>query len=152
MGSHIHSRRLSTNMYVAEEIGFEKLDILSQRGIGHIKEAVEIIRKNRGDDIDAHRVQQFKKDPKVKEQLESGETVGCFYVESPAMQNSASFGLAPCFSSHPRMLRYPPSSLPNCLWGDLSPCSRKNRVTSSVFFETSVPTNHLKSIILQLSG
>lgn len=74
------------DMYVAEEIGFEKLDILSQRGIGHIKEAVEIIRKNRGDDIDAHRVQQFKKDPKVKEQLESGETVGCFYVESPAMR------------------------------------------------------------------
>ncbi|SDC92662.1 DNA polymerase III subunit alpha [Williamwhitmania taraxaci] len=74
------------DMYVAEEIGFEKLDILSQRGIGHIKEAVDIIRANRGDDIDAHRVQQFKKDPKVKEQLQNGETIGCFYVESPAMR------------------------------------------------------------------
>ncbi|MDZ7743222.1 MAG: PHP domain-containing protein [Bacteroidota bacterium] len=36
------------DMYVAEDIGFEKLDILSQRGIGHINEAVEIIRENRG--------------------------------------------------------------------------------------------------------
>ena len=33
------------DMYVAEEIGYEKLDILSQRGIGHIKESAEIIKK-----------------------------------------------------------------------------------------------------------
>jgi DNA polymerase III alpha subunit len=35
------------DMYTAEEIGFEKLDILSQRGIGHIKESAEIILRNR---------------------------------------------------------------------------------------------------------
>jgi DNA polymerase-3 subunit alpha len=33
------------DMYVAEDIGFEKLDILSQRGIGHINDAVELIKK-----------------------------------------------------------------------------------------------------------
>jgi DNA polymerase III alpha subunit len=32
------------DMYVSEELGYEKLDILSQRGIGHIKEAADIIR------------------------------------------------------------------------------------------------------------
>lgn len=74
------------DMYVAEDIGFEKFDILSQRGIGHIKEAAEIIKQNRGDDIDVHCIQKFKKDDKVKEQLKSGETIGCFYVESPAMR------------------------------------------------------------------
>jgi DNA polymerase III alpha subunit len=31
------------DMYVAEDIGFEKMDILSQRGIGHIKECADII-------------------------------------------------------------------------------------------------------------
>ncbi len=36
------------DMYVAEEIGFEKLDILSQRGIGHIKECVDIVLDNQG--------------------------------------------------------------------------------------------------------
>ena len=36
------------DMYIAEDMGFEKLDILSQRGIGHIKEAVEIILENAG--------------------------------------------------------------------------------------------------------
>ena len=74
------------DMYVAETLGFEKLDILSQRGIGHIKECAGIIRRNRGMEVDVHRVDEFKKDPKVLEQLKSGETNGCFYIESPAMR------------------------------------------------------------------
>jgi DNA-directed DNA polymerase III PolC len=74
------------DMYTAEEIGFEKLDILSQRGIGHIRESAEIILKNRGIDVDVHAVQKFKTDEKIKEYLRIGETKGCFYVESPAMR------------------------------------------------------------------
>jgi len=74
------------DMYVAETLGFEKLDILSQRGIGHIKECAEIVRRNRGLEVDVHRVDDFKKDRKVQEQLRSGETNGCFYIESPAMR------------------------------------------------------------------
>ena len=74
------------DMYVSEELGFEKLDILSQRGIGHIKEAADIILKNRNITIDVHQVQQFKDDPKVKDQLKRAETNGCFYIESPAMR------------------------------------------------------------------
>ncbi len=74
------------DMYVAETLGFEKLDILSQRGIGHIKECAEIIQRNRGIDVDVHRVADFKKDKKVLKQLKSGETNGCFYIESPAMR------------------------------------------------------------------
>lgn len=74
------------DMYIAEEMGFEKLDILSQRGIGHIKEAVEIIQENRGDDVDIHKVEEFFQDEKVKQQLKEGETNGCFYIESPAMR------------------------------------------------------------------
>ncbi len=74
------------DMYTAEMIGFEKLDILSQRGIGHINDAAEIIRQNRRITVDVHRVQEFKQDPKVKRQLKDGETNGCFYIESPAMR------------------------------------------------------------------
>jgi DNA-directed DNA polymerase III PolC len=74
------------DMYTAEEIGFEKLDILSQRGIGHIRESAEIILRNRGIDVDVHAVQKFKNDQKVKEYLRTGETKGCFYVESPSMR------------------------------------------------------------------
>ncbi len=74
------------DMYVAENLGFEKLDILSQRGIGHIRECADIVRSNRGIEVDVHRVQEFKKDPRVIEQLKTGESIGCFYIESPAMR------------------------------------------------------------------
>ncbi|AKQ45466.1 DNA polymerase III subunit alpha [Rufibacter radiotolerans] len=74
------------DMYVAESIGFEKLDILSQRGIGHIKECVQLVQQNQGIKVDAHDVARFKTDEKVKEQLRSGDTIGCFYIESPAMR------------------------------------------------------------------
>jgi DNA polymerase-3 subunit alpha len=74
------------DMYVAEAIGFEKLDILSQRGIGHINESVEIIGHNRGIKVDVHRIADFKKDEKVNTRLHSGEAIGCFYIESPAMR------------------------------------------------------------------
>jgi DNA-directed DNA polymerase III PolC len=74
------------DMYLAEDIGLDKLDILSQRGIGHIKDAAELVFKNRGIKIDVHDVQKFKKDEKVRQQLKAADTIGCFYIESPAMR------------------------------------------------------------------
>lgn len=74
------------DMYVAEDIGFEKFDILSQRGIGHIKDCKEIIRLNRGEDIDTSNPQRFFTDPVIAKQLRSANTIGCFYIESPAMR------------------------------------------------------------------
>ncbi|MBE0663521.1 MAG: DNA polymerase III subunit alpha [Bacteroidales bacterium] len=74
------------DMYVAEAIGFEKLDILSQRGLGHIDECAKIVQQNRGITLDVHKVDEFMKDPQIKHQLRTGETIGCFYIESPAMR------------------------------------------------------------------
>lgn len=74
------------DMYVAEDIGFEKLDVLSQRGIGHIQDGARLVLENQGKRIDVHAVKCFKEDPKVKALLASGETNGCFYIESPAMR------------------------------------------------------------------
>lgn len=74
------------DMYVAEDLGFEKIDILSQRGIGHIKEAADLVYRNRRLRIDVHDIPAFKRDEKVREQLRSGDTIGCFYIESPAMR------------------------------------------------------------------
>lgn len=74
------------DMYGSEAVGFAKFDILSQRGLGHIKEAVDIVRQNRGEEIDVHAIQTFKQDPVIRNQIESSETIGCFYIESPAMR------------------------------------------------------------------
>jgi len=74
------------DMYVAEDIGFAKWDVLSQRGLGHIKEAVDWVRRNRQVSVDIHRIQDFKGDPAIRRQLLDHETMGCFYIESPAMR------------------------------------------------------------------
>lgn len=74
------------DMYTAEAIGFEKLDILSQRGIGHIKDCADLVWKNKKIKVDVHAVATFKQDPKVAQQLRSGDSIGCFYIESPAMR------------------------------------------------------------------
>lgn len=74
------------SMLEAEDVGLHKFDILSQRGLGHIKDAVELVKRNTGVDIDIHRIQDFKEDLLIKELLRRGDTIGCFYVESPAMR------------------------------------------------------------------
>ena len=74
------------DMYHAEDLGYHKYDILSQRGLGHIKEAVELVRENRGEAVDIHDVVRIKSDQRVRTQLRSGQCIGCFYIESPAMR------------------------------------------------------------------
>ena len=75
------------SMIEAEDIGLSKFDVLGQRGLGKIKDSVEIIRKNRGERINIHDIKSFKEDPIInKELLRTGKTIGCFYVESPAMR------------------------------------------------------------------
>jgi DNA-directed DNA polymerase III PolC len=74
------------DMFVAENVGLYKLDILSQRGLGHIKEALRLIRQNRQKDINIHDIDAFKKDRQVAAQIKSADTIGCFYIESPAMR------------------------------------------------------------------
>jgi len=74
------------DMYGAEDLNFHKFDILSQRGLGHIKDAVTLVARNQGKAVDIHRVDEIKEDVEVKAQLKSGQCIGCFYIESPAMR------------------------------------------------------------------
>ena len=76
------------DMVVAEDIGLYKFDILSQRGLGKIKETVEIVSYNRPElpPIDIHDIKRFKEDKKIKYLLKNAKAIGCFYVESPAMR------------------------------------------------------------------
>ncbi len=74
------------SMLEAEDIGLFKFDILSQRGLGKIKDAVELISENRGEQVDVHNIPKLKEDPAIKALLRVGKCIGCFYVESPAMR------------------------------------------------------------------
>jgi len=73
-------------MHSAEDFGIFKFDILSQRGLGHLKETVRHVKRNRGVDVNIHRFHDFKKDEKIKSLMRDSKAMGCFYVESPAMR------------------------------------------------------------------
>ncbi len=73
-------------MHMAEDFGIYKFDILSQRGLGHIKETVKHVKRNRGIDIDIYQFKNFKEDEKIKDLMRNSKAMGCFYVESPAMR------------------------------------------------------------------
>ncbi|MBP6313764.1 MAG: DNA polymerase III subunit alpha, partial [Flavobacteriales bacterium] len=122
------------SMLEAEDLGLYKFDILSQRGLGHIRDAVTLVEErektrlkkqdlsktqvtshkrkdlrgtahsletcdlrlvtcNLGLEtcdfraaVDIHAIEKFKHDPRINELLRTGDTIGCFYVESPAMR------------------------------------------------------------------
>ncbi len=75
------------DMVVAEDIGLYKFDILSQRGLGKIKDAVTIAHQNNPDaSFDIHDIRRFKEDEHINYLLKNAKAIGCFYVESPAMR------------------------------------------------------------------
>jgi len=71
-------------MHAAEDFGIYKFDILSQRGLGHIKETVKHVKRNKGVDVDVYQFKKFKDDEKIKDLMRQSKAMGCFYVESPA--------------------------------------------------------------------
>lgn len=74
------------DMHVAEDIGFEKFDILSQRGLGTINDTVKLLKEKRGITVDIKDTSISKNEKKCNEYLSIGKTIGCFYIESPAMR------------------------------------------------------------------
>ena len=67
------------DMYAAEDAGLVKIDLLGQRGLAVIRDA------GRGAGVDWAAVDPYA-DPATRALLREGRTLGCFYVESPAMR------------------------------------------------------------------
>ena len=76
------------DMNIADDVGVFKFDILGQRGLAKIKDALQIIKENNptAPEIDITDVESFKKDAKINNLLKTGGAVGAYYVESPAMR------------------------------------------------------------------
>ncbi|WP_405606232.1 DNA polymerase III subunit alpha [Polaribacter sp. Asnod1-A03] len=76
------------DMNIADDVGIFKFDILGQRGLAKIKDALEIIKENNPNapPIDITDVEKFKKDKKINTLLKTGGAIGAYYVESPAMR------------------------------------------------------------------
>ncbi|MDD7914101.1 DNA polymerase III subunit alpha [Polaribacter haliotis] len=76
------------DMNIADDVGIFKFDILGQRGLAKIKDALEIIKINNPDHppINITDIESFKKDKKINNLLKTGGAIGAYYVESPAMR------------------------------------------------------------------
>ena len=72
------------DMYALEKIGLLKVDILGLANLTIIKNALRIVKKVYGDEIDLDKVGY--KDKKVYKLLSDGNTVGVFQVESAGMR------------------------------------------------------------------
>lgn len=90
--THLPPKGFPTTQYdmvIAEDVGLYKFDILGQRGLGKIKEALEIVAYNQPEkhkEVDIHDIKGFKKDAKINNLIKTAQCMGCFYVESPAMR------------------------------------------------------------------
>jgi DNA polymerase-3 subunit alpha len=77
------------DMHIAEDAGIHKLDILAQRGLGKIRDTIQIVKQNQPDAqlADVRRdVKKFMKDESINRMLSHAGCIGCFYIESPAMR------------------------------------------------------------------
>ena len=80
------------NIRFYEEQGLLKMDFLGLRTLTIIKNALNMIKKNHGIDIDMMKIPLD--DPKTFEMLQRGDTVAVFQLESGGMQNLCrSFGV-----------------------------------------------------------
>lgn len=76
------------SMIEAEDVGFYKYDLLSQRGLAKIQDCIHLVKQKNDSmlNFDIHSVNQYKSDVNILNILRKGDTIGCFYVESPAMR------------------------------------------------------------------
>ena len=67
-----------------EDAGLVKIDLLGNRSLGVIRDAVHTIQTN-GERLD-ETFRNPEDDPQTRQFLAQGRTMGCFYIESPAMR------------------------------------------------------------------
>ncbi|MEE4164567.1 MAG: DNA polymerase III subunit alpha, partial [Desulfocapsaceae bacterium] len=68
----------------AEEAGLVKIDLLGNRSLAVIRDAVSGIRKNNSSFSEKKWIPED--DPQTRMTIAEGKTMGCFYIESPAMR------------------------------------------------------------------
>lgn len=74
------------DMFSVEDVGLVKIDLLCQRSLSVREDTLEEIEKNYGNKPDLGNYPTLYNDKKTVELIRNGKTIGCFYIESPAMR------------------------------------------------------------------
>lgn len=74
------------DMRGVEKMGLVKIDLLGQRSLAVVADVAGEVKRRYGEKIDPGDHDLFTKDRKTIDLVRSGRTMGCFYIESPAMR------------------------------------------------------------------
>jgi DNA-directed DNA polymerase III PolC len=75
------------DMGPVEELGLLKIDLLAQRGLGVYADLSRQLAREALQPAMPATVDGLCADPRVRDMLREGRTMGCFYIESPGMQS-----------------------------------------------------------------
>ena len=75
------------DMGPVEQLGLVKIDLLSQRSLGVLQDAVSAVGRNTGTLPPVDERDIVLDDPETRRLVREGRTMGCFYIESPAMRS-----------------------------------------------------------------
>ncbi|MDH5508893.1 MAG: DNA polymerase III subunit alpha [Nitrospinota bacterium] len=73
------------DMYPIEDMGLVKIDLLGQRALAVVVDTMEEVRRDHGLALDWERIDPLE-DEATRALMRSGQTIGCFYIESPGMR------------------------------------------------------------------
>lgn len=76
---------MQQDMFTADDWKLVKLDILATRGLGTYWDTMNMVKSRTGEFPPVTDVQVALNDPPTRELVRSGNSKGCFYIESPAM-------------------------------------------------------------------
>ncbi len=74
------------DMFPIEELGLVKIDLLSQRALSVNEEVARQVEARTGHRLDLEDIDRLAADSEVVRLISRGRTMGCFYIESPAMR------------------------------------------------------------------
>lgn len=74
------------DMYPVEDLGLVKMDLLGQRALAVISDTLEVVNQRYYVGEKNKRIEDLVLDPATKKMMRSGQSMGCFYIESPAMR------------------------------------------------------------------
>lgn len=74
------------DMHAIEKLGLVKIDLLGQRSLSVAADTQQAVKENYGKELDLDDDELAQKDSATVELIQQGDTIGCFYIESPAMR------------------------------------------------------------------
>jgi len=75
------------DMFGVEDLGLVKIDLLSQRSLSVVEEVVRVVEQRGGGRVEIGDIDSLAQDPATVRLIQEGRTMGCFYIESPAMRS-----------------------------------------------------------------